>query len=100
MRSGDDDRGPTATTPVPDGGDAGRAAPAIRLVGVAWATVELDRAEAELDPWLEPAEVPGDGTDPHLGARTRTRRSRGLPGRVLVLAEPVDRGTHRRLAGP
>ena len=68
------------------------ATPALALAGVCWATVELDRAEAELDPWLEPAEVPGDATEPHLGARTRTRRSPGLPGRALVLAEPVTEG--------
>ena len=76
-----------------DGGGAGRgAAPGMRLVGVAWATVELDRADAELDPWLDPAGVSGDGLEPHLGARTRTRPSPGLPGRFLVLAEPTTEG--------
>jgi hypothetical protein len=74
------------------GGDAIRARPALILLGVAWATVELDRATVELDPWLEPAELPGDGAEPHLGARTRTRGSHGLPGRVLLLAEPVTEG--------
>ena len=69
-----------------------RVAPGMRLVGVAWATVELDRAERELDPWLDPAGVPGDGTEPHLGARTRTRPSPGLPARSLVLAEPSSEG--------
>jgi hypothetical protein len=82
---------------IPDGEDARggsviRATPVIRLAGVGWATVELDRAEAELDPWLGLAEVRGDGAEPHLGARTRTRPSQGLPGRVLVLAEPVTEG--------
>ena len=79
-----------------DGGagesDAIRATPDIRLVGVAWATVELDRADVELDPWLDPAGVAGDGTEPHLGARTRTRPSPRLPGRFLVLAEPSTEG--------
>jgi hypothetical protein len=79
------------------GGDAGAgvsnaATPAMSLAGVGWATVELDRAEAELDPWLGLAVVPGDVTEPHLGARTRTRRSMGLPGRLVVLAEPVTEG--------
>lgn len=75
------------------------AAPPFRLAGVGWATVDLDRAEAELDQWLEQAsggpEVgrsAGDGTEPHLGARTRVRRSPGLPGEALVLAEPVTEG--------
>jgi hypothetical protein len=75
--------------------DAIRAIPArlgLRLVAVAWATVELDRAEQELDPWLGPAAEPPSGPEPHLGARTRTRRSAGLPGAWLVLAEPVSEG--------
>jgi hypothetical protein len=87
-----------------DDGDPGRAvallaAPPFRLAGVGWATIDLDRAEAELDPWLEPASggpeggrSAGDGTEPHLGARTRVRRSPGLPGEALVLAEPVTEG--------
>ena len=73
-------------------GEAIRANPALRLAGVCWATVELDRAEAELGPWLGPATASRDGTEPHLGARTRARASRGLPGPVLVLAEPVTEG--------
>ena len=75
-----------------DGGEMIRANPPMRLAGVGWATVELDRAEAELDPWLGPAVDREDGTEPHLGARTRTRRSMGLPGHTLVLAEPVTEG--------
>ncbi|MCJ7710583.1 MAG: hypothetical protein MUQ32_07085 [Chloroflexi bacterium] len=71
------------------------AAPPFRLAGVGWATVELDRSSAELDPWLEPT-LDGldgpDGHDPHLGALTRVRRSPGLPGEALVLAEPVTEG--------
>ena len=70
------------------------------LVGVAWSTVELDRAEQELDPWLFPADRSlGDGDarpDPHLGALTRLRRGASLPGDTLVLAEPNTEG---RLAG-
>ncbi len=84
--SADADLGPAGTMP---------AAPPFRLAGVGWATVELDRAAAELDPWLEPTRdgLDGpDGQDPHLGARTRVRRSPGLPGEVLVLAEPVTEG--------
>jgi hypothetical protein len=78
------------------------AAPPFRLAGVGWATVDLDRAQVELDPWLEPASEgregrdvgrsAGDGEEPHLGARTRVRRSPGLPGEALVLAEPVTEG--------
>ncbi len=68
------------------------APPQFRLAGVGWATVELDRAAAELDPWLEPTLDGLDGQDPHLGARTRVRRSPGLPGEALVLAEPVTEG--------
>lgn len=75
------------------------AEPRFRLAGVGWATVELDRAEAELDPWLEDAperttgafDVP-DVPEPHLGARTRVRPSPNLPGDLLVLAEPATEG--------
>jgi hypothetical protein len=79
------------------------------LAGIAWATVELDRAAAELAPWLIPpqrrtaeyrSDEPGpDRTphgqppvDPHLGALTRVLGSRGLPGEVVVLAEPATEG--------
>jgi hypothetical protein len=90
----------------PDPGAAVSAVSSMDLIGVGWATVELDRAEAELDPWLDPA--PADAADgatsaetapsavevpePHLGARTRVRRSPGLPGEALVLGEPVTEG--------
>lgn len=66
------------------------------LAGVAWATVELDRAEEELDPWLSPLDTGlGDGDappDPHLGAIVRRRRSAALPGGALLLAEPSTEG--------
>ncbi len=69
--------------------------PSLELVGIAWATVELDRAADELREWLDPGGSTGpdsDGEDPHLGARTRPRRSNGLPGEVMVLAEPTTEG--------
>jgi hypothetical protein len=76
--------------------------PPFTLAGVAWATVELDRAEADLEGWLAPVggpaaaagpavEVPG-ATEPHLGARTRVRAAPELPGEVLVLSEPMTEG--------
>ena len=68
----------------------------LALVGVAWSTVELDRAEAELDPWLSAADpARGDGDAPadlHLGAHARRRRSAALPGGALVLEEPNTEG--------
>jgi hypothetical protein len=85
-----DDRGPAG---------AGQAA---ALVAVIWATVDLERAEADLAPWLEPLEPPAppDGRDgiaglhdePHLGARGRIRTTSGLPGGRLVLLEPTTEG--------
>ena len=84
--------------PIAGGSDVPQRDPEARvaLVGVAWATVELDRAEAELDPWLFAAErSAGDGdahADPHLGARTRLRHGTSLPGGTLVLAEPDTEG--------
>lgn len=72
-----------------------RGAP-LTLVGVVWSTVELDRAEAELDPWLsaaDPAHGDGDApADQHLGAHARRRRSTALPGGALVLEEPSTEG--------
>ena len=68
----------------------------LALAGVAWSTVELDRAEAELDPWLlDRDESLGDGDavpDPHLGASARRRRTAALPGGTLVLEEPSTEG--------
>jgi hypothetical protein len=68
--------------------------PDLHLVGVGWATVELDRAETELAEWLAgmPAETSGDGAEPHLGARARVRDSDGLPGGTVVLLEPTTEG--------
>ena len=75
--------------------------PPLTLVGVGWATVELDRAEAELDPWLAPRiegggggpdDEAGAGTEPHLGARTRRRGAGGLPAGSIVLMEPSTEG--------
>lgn len=98
----------TADEPTPDGRlvfepvPGGVAAPvivpdaALTLVGVVWATVDLDRAADELAPWLaapDPARGGVDAaSDPHLGARTRLRRGDALPGAVLVLAEPSTEG--------
>jgi hypothetical protein len=71
------------------------------LAGVGWATVELDRAESELAPWLgEPEATRGpDGTEagsvlpePHLGAVGRVRDVGGLPGECFVLLEPATEG--------
>jgi hypothetical protein len=82
--------------PLPSSGDP--AALGVRLTGVAWATVDLDRAEAELDPWLAPGsgaggESPADDVpEPHLGARTRCRGAGGLPGDRIVLCEPLTEG--------
>jgi hypothetical protein len=70
----------------------------LRLVGVGWATVELDRAEDALGMWL--GEAAGDGAagrwrdvvDPLLGATARVRPSGGLPGDAFVLLEPNTEG--------
>ncbi len=84
--------------PIIGGAPAPEPAPgaALSLVAVAWSTVELDRAEADLDPWLlgpDPAQGDGDAlADPHLGAHVRLRRSAALPGGTLVLTEPNTEG--------
>ena len=78
--------------PQPVGGAEGASA---ALVGVAWSTVELDRAETELGNWLtdtNPGAAVADGTDAHLGARTRVRSTHALPGGRIVLAEPSTEG--------
>ncbi len=105
--------------PVAGGEEApgsGREVPSLTLVGVGWATVDLDRAETELDPWLAPRAGAGagandddtddtddadaddadaddaEGTEPHLGARTRRRGAGGLPAGSIVLLEPSTEG--------
>ena len=76
--------------PVPDDRDL------LRLAGIAWSTVDLDRAEAELGPWLVPPGAderePAVTLDPHLGARIRIRATAGLPGERILLAEPATEG--------
>jgi hypothetical protein len=80
--------------PVEEGGTLlPPAAGPLALVGVAWATVELDRAETELAQWLTPAGgEPRDAFEPHLGARVRARATSDLPGGHVVLAEPATEG--------
>ncbi len=69
----------------------------VRLVGIGWSTVELERAAGELSPWLEDA-APGrsgleaPAVDPQLGARTLVRRTAGLPADVMVLLEASTEG--------
>jgi hypothetical protein len=81
--------------PVPEGEDAPEASigDPVVLHALGWATVELDRAEAELDPWLgPPAGGPRERLDPQLGARVRLRAGAGLPGTWTALAEPSTEG--------
>jgi hypothetical protein len=67
-----------------------------QLVAVIWATVDLERAEADLAPWLEPLAMseppPALVDEPHLGARGRVRTTSALPGGRIVLLEPVTEG--------
>lgn len=72
--------------------------PPFALMGVGWATVELDRAESELAEWLagEAPDPADDVGDPILGARARLRVADGLPGEQIVLLEPTTEG---RIAG-
>jgi hypothetical protein len=83
--------------PVWDAGDISQVLPGpsdpLQLAGVAWSTVELDRAERDLGMWLEPDEAQGPSVaDPLLGATTRVRSAPGLPGGRLVLSEPSTEG--------
>jgi hypothetical protein len=66
----------------------------LRLAGLGWATVELDRAADELGMWLGDALAPDapDATDPLLGARARLRAAGGLPGDAVALLEPSTEG--------
>jgi len=104
---GDDPRaaGRLVLEPVPNGEEppaTGTEPEPLELVGLGWCTVELERAESELDPWLGPrpqgmpagVEVDGDGllADEHLGARARLREGAGLPGSWMVLLEPSTEG--------
>lgn len=91
---------PAGTEPPP----AGMEPPRLVLAGLGWATVDLDRAAAELEPWLEPRSdevdpLPGHGApgerdeaEPHLGARARRRGAGVLPGGTIVLLEPATEG--------
>lgn len=71
-----------------------RAGADLDLVGVGWATVELNRAETELAEWLAPSgpDAVEDAVEPHLGARARCRQSDGLPGGTIVFLEPTTEG--------
>ncbi len=64
---------------------------AMTLAAFGWATVEVDRAERELDLWLGPP-AGGEGGDEHLGARARLRRGAGLPGEWSIMLEPQREG--------
>jgi hypothetical protein len=81
--------------PVPDGEDAPThedgALPRVLLLGLGWATVELDRAERELEMWLG-QRAGGPTEDEHLGAAARLREGGGLPGTWTVLLEPSREG--------
>ncbi len=68
--------------------------PPFVLAGVGWATVELDRAEAELGEWLagEAPDAAVDEPDAILGALARRRAADGLPGAELALLEPTTEG--------
>ena len=81
--------------PVPNGEAAPEPAAddPLQLHALGWATVELDRAVAELDPWIgEAAPGPRERQDPHLGARVVLRRGAGLPGVWTALLEPSTEG--------
>ena len=99
VREGPDDRprdtGRLVLEPVPGGepapATAPGGAPAVELVGIGWSTVELDRSEAELDPWLG-AGAACVAHDPQLGARARLRGGGRLPATWIVLLEPSTEG--------
>jgi hypothetical protein len=81
--------------PVPNGEEAPDALPGdpFGLHALGWGTVELERAEGELDPWIgDAAPGPRERPDPHLGARVVLRRGAGLPGAWTALLEPSTEG--------
>ena len=85
--------------PAPEDGDATDDAlmattRPLRLAGLGWATVELDRAADELGMWLGEAPDPDapDAPDPLLGARARVREAGGLPADAVLLLEPSTEG--------
>jgi hypothetical protein len=83
--------------PVPGGEEPADASDEVPLVlaGLGWATVELDRAEDELGPWLGSATAGRPGrelAESLLGARARVRGAAGLPGEAIVLLEPATEG--------
>ena len=80
--------------PVPDGEPAlvPAATDPVVLVGLGWATVELDRASDELGPWLGAPAAGGASADQHLGATTLLYAGAGLPGDWTVLLEPSTEG--------
>jgi hypothetical protein len=98
VREGPDDQprrgGRLLLEPVPGGDPEPVPAPGapLRLLGLGWATVELERAEAELEPWLGPPAPGNPRTDRHLGATALVRTGAGLPGDWTVLLEPATEG--------
>jgi hypothetical protein len=98
IREGPDDAprlaGRLLLEPVPDGEAAPEPAAGdpMLLVGLGWATVDLDRAADELGPWLGPPADAPSGVDHHLGAGAVLRAGGGLPGAWTVLLEPSTEG--------
>ena len=80
--------------PVPDGEPTLEpvASDPVVLVGLGWATVELDRAQSELGPWLGPRAAGNPWVDAQLGATAVLQRGAGLPGLWTVLLEPSTEG--------
>ena len=86
----------------PATGEAGRSSPspagdgdqALRLAAIGWATVELDRAEAELAEWLAADGATGDGRCRAAARRegAAAAHATGCPGGTLVLLEPTTEG--------
>jgi hypothetical protein len=75
-----------------------RPADAVRPIALGWATVELDRAAAELAGelgWSPDSFAPAPDSEA-LGARCRVARGALLGGLMLVILEPAREG---RLAG-